>query len=192
VERPAARGVEAEADGNNDTVTISFEEEGEFRLRLAEVAVDGSESADAAYVVRVGPENVPSGVDVGVEVRDRFNNPVSDAEVTFEDPDESEVKVLSDDEGRAFFNTSDSGTYNASINGVENGDPPEYESVNFTVSAAGGGGDLSRTYDVQWDEEPLSDGNEVSGTVEAGDEPISNATVDFATNNPSIATFEGQ
>ncbi|MFC6752434.1 hypothetical protein [Halorubrum tibetense] len=188
-------GIEAEADGNEDTVTISFDEEGEFRLRLAEVAVDDSESADAKYVVRVGPENVPSGVDVGVEVRDTYNNPVSDERVYFGDPDGNETEALTDDEGRAFFSTSDSGTYNASINGSEDGDP-HYESVDFTVSSAGSGGETNRTYTVSWDGGnpgtiPIDSETEINGTVKSNNEPLTNATVDFATNS-SIATFQGE
>ncbi|ELZ43999.1 hypothetical protein C464_14220 [Halorubrum coriense DSM 10284] len=150
-----------------------------YRLALSEVSLDASGTTEPAYIVSVGSETAAVGESVGVEVRDRYNNPVPDAIVSFG----GENRTTGDD-GRAFFEPTASGPLTATINGTAG---PTYESVAFDVSA-GGVGSGNRTYDVEWDEiDPIQieqgtdDGVlDISVSDFASDAPIDGAAVDVA------------
>lgn len=174
---PAAKDVTA----NGDRVEITLEETETYRLGLSEVSVDGDGETEPAYIVPVGGQEVTAGLSVGVEVRDEYNNPVSGADVGF-----AGDTYTTNDEGRTFFEPENSG--NATINGTEG---PNYESVRFEVAPADGGSSSEREYTVSWnDPGELAVGSErLDGTVESDGEPIDNATVDFATSDPSVAAF---
>ena len=108
---------------------------GNYALSLSEVSIDGSGTTQPAYIVPVGNQNVTAGQSVGVEVRDKYNNPVQGATVVIDDA----PNRTTNDDGQVFFDPgSDDST--ASINGSVSPGKPDYESVKFTVSAGGGGG----------------------------------------------------
>jgi hypothetical protein len=111
-----------------------------YRLALSEVSLDASGETEPAYVVPVGSESAAVGETVTVEVRDRYNNPVPDATVSFG----GENRTTGDD-GRAFFEANETGTLVAAINGTGG---PTYESVVFDVS--GGGAGVGNRFDVEW------------------------------------------
>ena len=112
-----------------------------YRLALSEVSLDATGTTEPAYIVSVGSETAAVGESVGVEVRDRYNNPVPDAVVSFD----GENRTTGDD-GRAFFEPTASGPLTATINGTAG---PTYESVSFDVSA-GGGGAAGNRINVEW------------------------------------------
>ena len=151
-----------------------------YRLALSEVSLDASGETEPAYVVPVDSESAVVGETVTVEVRDRYNNPVPDATVSFG----GENRTTGDD-GRAFFEPTASGTLVATINGSTG---PTYESVTFDVSAGGGGGGtVNRTYDVDWDEidpvqveEGASESLDILVTDAASGAPIDDAAVEVA------------
>ncbi|MDV7350552.1 hypothetical protein R3751_12300 [Halorubrum distributum] len=151
-----------------------------YRLALSEVSLDASGETEPAYVVPVDSESAVVGETVTVEVRDRYNNPVPDATVSFG----GENRTTGDD-GRAFFEPTASGTLVATINGSTG---PTYESVTFDVSAGGGGGGtVNRTYDVDWDEidpvqveEGTSESLDILVTDAASGAPIDDAAVEVA------------
>ena len=183
--------VPAEVTANGDQIVISLDSTETYRLGLSEVSVDGSGSTEPAYIVPVGSEEATAGQSVGVEVRDKYNNPVEGAEVVISDGDDR----TTDDDGRVFFNPGpDDST--ASINGSFDPNKPGYESVEFAVSAAGGGsgGGENRTFNVAWtDDDPkqLVVGTDDTLTVQVNDqntgEPIRDTTIDYSIaeiNNP--------
>lgn len=139
-------GATATPNATGETVRITLANGSEpYRLALSEVSLDASGETEPVYVVPVGSESAAVGENVGVEVRDRYNNPVADARVSFGGENET-----TGDDGRAFFEPDAVGTLVAAINGTVG---PTYERVAFDVSAGGGGGGAgNQTYDVEWDE----------------------------------------
>ena len=139
-------GATATPNATGETVWITLANGSDpYRLALSEVSLDATGETEPAYVVPVGSDSAAVGETVTVEVRDRYNNPVPDATVSF-----SGENRTTGDEGRAFFEPTASGPLVATINGSTG---PTYESVTFDVSAGGGGGGTAnRTYDVEWDE----------------------------------------
>jgi hypothetical protein len=152
---------------DEDAVNVTLEPNATYELRLARVELRRSdddstvETPPARYVTRVGDDMVEDGDDgrakLVVEARDRFNNPRSNANVTFdassghfEDADADVlgtdgVTVRTDDEGKAvvWYNAS-AGVYSADAylgDEVDASLPPE-KKVEFTVvsSDPGGGG----------------------------------------------------
>lgn len=150
-----------------------------YRLSLSEVSLDASGETEPAYVVPVGPETAAVGTSVRVEVRDRYNNPVPDATVSFDGTNRT-----TGDNGRAFFEPTASGRLTATINGTAG---PTYESVVFEVSADGPAAGVNRTYDVEWDEidpvqveEGTSEPLDILVTDAASGAPIDDAAVEVA------------
>ncbi|WP_200531099.1 Ig-like domain-containing protein [Halorubrum sp. LN27] len=140
-------GATAAADEANGTVRITLANTSDpYRLRLSEVSLDTTGETEPAYIVPVGGESVARGEDATVEVRDRYNNPVSDATVSFNGTTFDAVNRTTNDDGRTTFVANETGALTASINGTSG---PEYESVTFDVSEGGAG---TRTLDVEWDE----------------------------------------
>lgn len=117
---------------DGDTIRIELDGTETYRLGLSAVAVDGGGATEPAYIVPVGGENAVVGDSIGVEVRDKHNNPVADANVSIDG-----TNYRTGNDGRAFAEATAAGTVDATING---GSPPSYRSVQFDVSTAGGGG----------------------------------------------------
>ena len=143
---PNATATGNETRGEVQITLDNVSDDRPYRLALSEVSLDASGETEPAYVVPVGSQGSSVGDTVGVEVRDRYNNPVADATVSFDGTDRT-----TGDDGRAFFEPTESGSLTAAINGTAG---PSYESVTFDVSA-GGGGTGSRTFDVEWDDDEV-------------------------------------
>ena len=163
---------------DGDAIRIALDGTETYRLGLSAVAVDGGGTTDPAYVVPVGGENAVVGDSIGVEVRDKYNNPVADAQVSI---DGTTHRTGSD--GRVFTEAGAAGTIDATINGGGE----SYELVTFDVSAAGGGGGANRTFRVDWqdaDPKQLTEGTDDTLTVEVTDrdtsEPINDASIDYS------------
>ena len=187
-----------EFTGNGDRIEITLDGDETYQLALAEVSVDGSGDTEAAYIVPVGGTEVAEGQSVGVEVRDKYNNPVEAVEVDISD---GENRVTNDD-GRVFYTPETDGS-TAAIDGQSG---PEYESVTFEFSSTAGGGEQAFT--TQWDDAAEiargqsgvgADGEgglevnreatnefDVSGSVTADGETVSGISVGFGTGDPDI------
>ena len=163
---------------DGDAIRIALDGTETYRLGLSAVAVDGGGTTDPAYVVPVGGENAVVGDSIGVEVRDKYNNPVADAQVSI---DGTTHRTGSD--GRVFTEAGAAGTIDATINGGGE----SYELVTFDVSAAGGGGGANRTFETAWvDTGPIevTEGDtrdlEVSVSDRNTGNPIEDATIDYS------------
>jgi hypothetical protein len=137
---------------NGSRVDVTFEGDAKYTLRLARVTVHDSSDANAetepepAYIVpfdgngTVVPYNNASSV--GVEVRDRYNNPVEGATVEFSATSGSFVgpsTVTAGDDGRATVEFDLDGADSAAITAnLTTSDEPWAESV-FTVEGGAGG-----------------------------------------------------
>ncbi|USZ67707.1 Ig-like domain-containing protein [Halorussus salilacus] len=187
-------------------------EPGTYELELAKVGVGSDVSGvDAHYVttVRGDSETVRAGGEqrVVVEVRDRYNNPVSGARVNVSDPDDpvTPERTETDAEGRATFvyrAPDDPGPKTVAFNISDDPEPREEATVDLFVDGDDGDGDdgADRTYDVEWtdavgDGLDCDDGHDrctldadegttvdlTANVTEDGD-PVSNSTVDYALN----------
>ena len=149
-----AREIETDANVTalDDESAIRIElTETDVSLRLSQIGV-GSDTTPAdesnGYITVVGDGPVAPGETFTVEVRDRFNNPVSDAQVT---PDSGLSQVRTDEDGRATFSL-DGSQFSGNSETVElsiNDGGEVWETVNVTVSRSagpgGGGGGGSTT-----------------------------------------------
>ncbi|WP_198664707.1 CARDB domain-containing protein [Halorubrum sp. 48-1-W] len=163
------------------TVTVHGEDriqvalEGNYSLSLSEVSIDGDGATEPAYLVPV-TGNGTVGQSVGVEVRDTYNNPVADAEVSFDG-----TTGETNDDGRVFFEPDAPDDYSATINGGGE----SYESVPFSVTEAGSSGSTNRTFSTQWESDSatvVANGDRdlnVSVSDRSGN-PIANATIDYS------------
>ena len=121
---------------DEDRINVTLDGGDTYRLALSEVSVDRRGETSPAYIVPVGSRDVMEGQSVGVEVRDKYNNPVQGADVVISDGDDR----TTDDDGRVFY-TPEPDESTASINGSVDPDKPDYESVRFDVSRGGEGGE---------------------------------------------------
>ncbi|RLM60080.1 hypothetical protein DVK07_19760, partial [Halorubrum sp. Atlit-26R] len=137
---PAGATATRNATGEAINVTLANGSD-PYRLALSEVSIDATGETEPAYVVPVGSESAAVGETVTVEVRDRYNNPVPDATVSFGGENRT-----TGDEGRAFFEVNETETLITTINGTGG---PTYERVTFDVSE-GGGTAGNQTFDVRW------------------------------------------
>jgi len=142
-----AREIETDANvtalDNESAIRIELTS-GNVSLRLSQIGV-GSDTTPAdesnGYITVVGDGPVAPGEEFTVEVRDRFNNPVSDAEVT---PDSGLSTRRTDEDGRATFSldgsefSGNSETVELSIN--DGGETWETVNVNVSRSAGSSGG----------------------------------------------------
>ncbi|WP_281194485.1 hypothetical protein [Halorubrum sp. F4] len=156
---------------------IRIELDGTYPLRLSAVSMDGSEQTGPAYIVRTTGRNTTVDESVGVEVRDRYNNPVSGVTVASDGPER-----VTNEDGQAFFEPDASGMFEASINGGGE----SYEVVDFDVTETGGGGDANRTFSTRWDSasttvvENRSRSLNVTVSDRESGNPITNATIDYS------------
>ncbi|MFB6108044.1 MAG: hypothetical protein ABEJ82_04270 [Haloplanus sp.] len=160
----------------NDSVTITFNGSRRYELRLAAVEVHGRsndgtvDAPPGSYLVPVTDNETAyrnRGKSVVAEVRNRYNNPVSGENVTFEVTDDSgnftgnvtTRTVASDAEGRARVTFTPNATGPATVEARSdlnhNGSIEPYENTTFEFvtltangSATGGNGSNSNTGDI--------------------------------------------
>ncbi|AAV46639.1 unknown [Haloarcula marismortui ATCC 43049] len=149
----------AEGPGSLYNITIVFERDTTYRLKMAKAGVGSGDTDESeAYLTTVGSEEITvargNSKEIVLEVRDAYNNPVSDVEVNGS-VDGSNAGSLttdtesSDSDGRVRFvyETSQStatGTATVQfsldeINGSFDGESPEDVSVPVTVTEANPG-----------------------------------------------------
>ncbi|WP_066418219.1 CARDB domain-containing protein [Halorubrum aethiopicum] len=173
--RWAAELPNATVTEDGGTVRIALNGSETYRLGLSKVAVDAGGTTEPAYVVPV-TGNGTVGESVGVEVRDKYNNPVVGAEVSLDGTTEN-----TNADGRAFFEPDAADDYSATINGGSE----SYESVPFTITEAGGNGSVNRTFNTEWDLDSATvvENDERDLNVSVSDRsgtPIANATIDYS------------
>ena len=132
---PEGADVESETEAIRITLPDSSDP---YRLRLSNVSVDGTGNAEPAYIVPVGSDTVAPDGEIGVEVRDKYNNPVTDADVDINGDD-----FTTDDDGRV-FTTVGSDDVVASIG------PEDWQTVTFTVRSEERA-EEDRTFRTEWD-----------------------------------------
>lgn len=159
--------VESVARNGSNAVDVTFNGSRNYELRLARVGVREQSTATIGetsprYIVTAVDRQLETDADqrarLVVEARDRYDNPVSDAQVTFNASDgqfedeEGTVRsttVRTDDEGRAVIWYNASGTFgqhtvDAYLGDSANDSLPEEQRLTYVVTNAGGdGGDTS-------------------------------------------------
>lgn len=152
-----------------DAVTISMDSGVTYELRLAKVGVgDATTEEDARYIADVEGDDTSVTEDgtqkFVVQVRDRFNNPVSDETVTVSSPalgSVSPTTATTDSDGRVsivYTAPADvDGAQDVDVDVSFDGDGTDYETVTFDVrvldsdgSGGGGGGGGPSNYAVDW------------------------------------------
>ena len=171
---------------DSDAIRIVLDGSETYRLGLSAVAVDDSGETEPAYIVPAGETDVAVGDSIGVEVRDKYNNPVADVSVSIDGE-----TLRTGDEGRVFTEVSEAGTVDATINGGSE----SYEGVEFTVTSTEDAAGANRTFDVNWiDKEPVRIAEEMTDTLTVritdrnSTESISDARIDYSfagINDPS-------
>ena len=161
---------------DSDAIRIVLDGSETYRLGLSAVSVDDTGETEPAYIVPI-TGNGTVGQSVGVEVRDKYNNPVTGTEVSLGGTVENTT-----DDGRAFFEPDASGEYSATINGGGE----SYESVQFNVAEASDTG-TNRTFDVEWQDtgpKQLTEGTNGTLTVNIADRAtstsINDAQIDYS------------
>lgn len=140
--------VESVSDAGDDQVTISLNGSQTFDLRMAKVGI-GSKTTDEGAHYITAQEKRPvldtTGGTVTVQVRDRFNNPVSGVEVTFESSNSgidfgSDEVVESDEDGTAsahFTNSNAVETATITVEAPVNDEPLQTKGARGTVNFTG-------------------------------------------------------
>ena len=178
-------------------ITIVFERGATYRLKMAKASVGtGVTDESEAYLTTVGSENITvakgDSEEIVLEVRDAYNNPVSDVDVNGS-VERSNTGSLttdtesSDSDGRVKFvyetdQSTETGTHTVQFSpdslGSFNGESPEDVSVPVTVTEAnqgsgGGSGNSSLIYNEDafaLDSDGIIDGGvQFSVTNEAGE-----------------------
>jgi hypothetical protein len=184
---------------------IKIKLDGTYPLRLSEVSMDGRTTTTPAYITRIGPKDISVGDTATAEVRDKYNNPVQDTEVTI-NINESTERIETDVNGQIQY-TIEEGDSDVSFQILDGSD---WKSVNFTVRSTPTTPGNSQ-YNVTWRGSQIDTENNdavtysgdtlevnrsaaggsirVTGRVENNGRPLDGATVDFATTNPSVAEF---
>ena len=128
---------DADVVAGTGTITLTLPDSDDpYRLRLSNVSIDGTGDAVPAYIVPVGSETVAPNGEIGVEVRDEYNNPVADADVTIDGDD-----FITDDDGRVFTTIGSDGVV------ARIGTEEDYESVQFEVRSEA---EETRTFRTEW------------------------------------------
>jgi len=192
-------------------VRVVLEDGVEYSLRAAKIGI-GSQTADtdAAYITRVGDSTVRVGDPVTFEVRDEYNNPVPNADVTVSGGtvDGSATQSTGSD-GRVTYEFSD---VSSNTRATIGSDTDDADRVEFDVEEATGGGNgtSSAPYSIEWQPELMDDQpgveyvngtivitpSEASSPIDAISRAITSANngvsgvfVDYSTENASVATF---
>ncbi len=174
-EQSTVRAVEP-ASGGRVRVVL---EPGTYTLQTAKLGVgSGVEDEEAQYLTVVDSDDGT----VTVEVRDRFNTPVSgvNVRVNGSNPFESGTAVT-DDDGRATFEVEDRSRDTATLEILGGDDPHERVTVG-TEFGEGGASGGNEAYDVDWAEEKSA--NQNPGLTCDGE----NCTLD-ASVQPSVTLF---
>ncbi|GAA0645009.1 PA14 domain-containing protein [Salarchaeum japonicum] len=198
--------------GENE-VQVVLEGGVEYTLRAAKIGV-GSQTVDteAAYITRVGNDTVRVGDPVTFEVRDEYNNPVPNADVSVSGGDVvgSRDKSTGSD-GRVTYEFS---AVSSSARATIGDDSDDADRVEFDVAqSTAGNGTVGGTYNLRWDTEWMEANNpglgvayysenntlvvntsntyiNASTTVSTSSGgSLSGVLVDYATENTSVADF---
>ncbi|MEE6210067.1 PA14 domain-containing protein [Salarchaeum sp. III] len=196
--------------GENE-VRVVLEGGVEYSLRAAKIGV-GSQTVDTepAYITRVGSNPVRVSETATFEVRDEYNNPVSNADVTV-----SGGTVV----GSATQSTNGDGRVTYEFSEIDSGvtasirdDSDDADRVVFDVeeSTGGGNGTGSAPYSIEWKpyemesqpgveyvngtivitpSEASSPIDAISRAVTPANNGVSGVFLDYSTENASVATF---
>ncbi|SNZ05675.1 hypothetical protein SAMN06269185_0920 [Natronoarchaeum philippinense] len=183
------------------------------RARVGETSSGSTPDTGAEYLVEVddgGP--VPRGepTTVVAEVRNRHNNPVSDAEVRYTVGGGTVQTATAGTDGRVRIDAAGGDTVEAWFNASDFTSAQSYQKLSIEVPVGGGGG--SSAYAVSWDLTAIEDRNGAgmdcyssnstcvfdvteSGSREAplvmGTDPVADgATVEYAINDTSVAELD--
>jgi hypothetical protein len=140
------------------TITLDPDEHGSYDLRMARARVGGSsgtESPDTAaeYLVEIddgGPVSNGEPTTVVAEVRDRHNNPVSNATLWYSINTGSSQKTTTDGQGRVDIEAEGGDDVKAWINESGYSAALDYETFELRVPTSGGGGGGSYTLAYNW------------------------------------------
>lgn len=168
--------------GDFYNVTVEFEQGETYDLRLASVGV-GAHGGPPATAYAVDVSGNGTGVQVGgtrqlvVEVRDRYNNPVSGATVTVDagasDGSVDPTAATTDSDGQATFlydaTGASPGPATIVLNASDDASPTDDELVTFEIEVVsaggggGGGGGGSGAYATYWTDASNNPGLTCSG-----------------------------
>ena len=201
--------------GGQSAVRIVLEP-GSYELELAKVGVGtGVTGVGPHYVTIARGDNasVSTGGNqrVVVEVRDRFNNPVSGATVNVSDlaSPVTPTQAETDSDGRATFvyeAPDEAGTERVEFNISRSPLPRERATADLFVDGGSGGGGGNDTYAVNWTDASgagldcdagftdctlnanAGTSVDLTANVTADDAPVSQATVDYAVNDSGLGS----
>jgi hypothetical protein len=163
----------------SDSVTVTLEDD-QYELQMAQVGLGTANRADpdarAAYVTKVD-DRAPVTV---AEVRDKFNNPVRNAEVQYTINGRVTVTETTNDEGRLRVPGVSAGdTVRLWLDSGSFGSAADYQKLQTEVKSGGGGG--SSAYGVSWQSPSGQSGtsscSDSSCTLDAGTSPSIDLTV---------------
>jgi len=176
---------------------VQIQLSGEYTLRTAKVGVgSGTEGTDASYLTVVEKDRQS----ITLEVRDQFNNPVAGIPVnsTVISGSLEDSTLQTNEDGQVTFQTSDSASVTKATFSIKNG------THSYEIAPATLGGTGTDTYNVTWQPKLVDRLNESNGVwvvktseglsvdipvrVQANDENLTNALVDYALNR---STFTG-
>ena len=167
---------DADVVAGTGTITLRLPDSDDpYRLRLSNVSVDGTGDTEPAYIVPVGPETVAPNGEIGVEVRDEYNNPVAGADVTIDGDD----GFTTDDDGRVFttVGAEDTVVRLGTPEGPDADDRPDYESVQFEVRSEA---EETRTFRTEWTT------SEPATVAAGGSRDLTVRTTDRETGDPIV------
>lgn len=201
---------------------ITLESDTEYELRMAKIGVGNSPGeVSPHYLATIRGDDsritVDDRVDLVVEVRDRYNNPVSGVRVNVSDPsgtaggDVTLSNATTDIDGRARFSYDPANAGQATIEVNISRTPMAREKVSFTVDVINATS-TAPAYTVQWDmvqiesEEGVIECTESSCTydrqADSSDEvlpllantspSVIGADVDYSINDTSIASLDNE
>lgn len=144
-----------------NTLVLTLEEDVNYVLKLAQVGV-GTDVNDPGphYIVNTSGSGEEILVDdeqeLRVQVRDRFNNPVSnvvvDASVIDGAGTVTPAEVRTDEDGRATFTYSSPDETTATIQASFGTNPPDRQKTNFTVTVTEPGGNPVTLAGIRFDD----------------------------------------
>lgn len=206
--------VSAVTDAGQNSVQLVLEPNVDYGLRLARIGVgDGTSSPTPHYLTSISGNGSTVATDgqeqLVVEVRDRYNNPVTGVEVNVTGPSVVPSQIETGADGQATYTYEASSPGSKSITMNISGSPLPREEVTFSVnveSTGGGGGGGGGAFDLIWQN---PSGPEISGcssgpctwdldadadellTVTAGTTPtLEGMEVNFAVGDSTVARID--
>lgn len=188
-----------------NTLVLTLEEDVNYVLKMAQVGV-GTDINDpgAHYIVNTSGSGEEILVDdeqeLTVQVRDRFNNPVSNvvvnASVVDGDGTVTPTDARTDEDGRATFTYSSANETTATIQTSFGTNPGAREKTNFTVTVSEPGGNPVSLAGIEFDGATKLQGNRLNLTFTNVIEEDRNMTafrmVFYQGGDPDNGTIEGQ